>query len=274
MPGVDIFVSIHDMLRHPRIRVLQLARKQITPDTWTATDVCSGFWRFYCNREAGAAIRLANRQEHQIDPGVMYIIPAWLHFSCVCRKPVDHSYAHAEVVGLPGPLVRTVFASPMPLDADHGNALREAVARPSGLVRTMAVAGAVHAGVQAAIEALPATARARLERACLGDERLDAVCDYIDLHLAEPLDNQRLAWIAGCTADHLGRLFRARFAQSPAAWVRERRVARAAELLLAGDDSIESIATACGFNNRYHFTRVFSEHLGRPPAAYRRDQHV
>ena len=50
----------------------------------------------------------------------------------------------------------------------------------------------------------------------------------------------------------------------------ERRVAWAARRLAFGDESIDAIALGAGFANRNYFTRVFTRHLGVPPAAYRR----
>ena len=38
------------------------------------------------------------------------------------------------------------------------------------------------------------------------------------------------------------------------------------------DQSIEEIAQHCGFANRYHFTRVFSQRMDCPPARYRSDR--
>ena len=33
--------------------------------------------------------------------------------------------------------------------------------------------------------------------------------------------------------------------------------------------SIDEIADRCGFANRYYFSRVFAQRMGRPPARYR-----
>jgi hypothetical protein len=48
--------------------------------------------------------------------------------------------------------------------------------------------------------------------------------------------------------------------------------AAAADALVSTQHSIEEIAQSCGFANRYHFTRVFSQRMGCPPARYRSDR--
>jgi len=56
---------------------------------------------------------------------------------------------------------------------------------------------------------------------------------------------------------------------SATGYVRERRIARAAELLLTSAWDLERIASASGFPNRHYLSRVFRQRMGLPPAAYR-----
>ena len=51
---------------------------------------------------------------------------------------------------------------------------------------------------------------------------------------------------------------------------RRQRVERACVLLHATGNSIEQIAEATGFCDRYHFTRVFTRLRGVSPAAFRK----
>ncbi|MGJ7519755.1 helix-turn-helix domain-containing protein [Variovorax sp. LT1P1] len=47
-------------------------------------------------------------------------------------------------------------------------------------------------------------------------------------------------------------------------------MARARELLRASDLPLAEVATACGFADQSHFTRVFSRAEGAPPGHWRR----
>ena len=82
-------------------------------------------------------------------------------------------------------------------------------------------------------------------------------------------DIRRVAAAVGLSPGHLRALFRTTLGQTPAAWLRERRVAAAAERLMSTDEPIDALATACGFADRFHFSRVFARLLGCGPAAYR-----
>jgi AraC-like DNA-binding protein len=46
------------------------------------------------------------------------------------------------------------------------------------------------------------------------------------------------------------------------------RIARAAELLSAGDQTVQEVSQALGFSNPFHFSRLFKSILGRSPRRY------
>ena len=58
--------------------------------------------------------------------------------------------------------------------------------------------------------------------------------------------------------------------RSPRTYMEERRVERAARRLIESDRKIIEIAEAEGFDDPYHFSRVFKRVMGSSPRAYRR----
>ncbi len=58
--------------------------------------------------------------------------------------------------------------------------------------------------------------------------------------------------------------------RTPHRWLLEQRVYRAKELLLRSRPIVD-IALECGFADQSHFTRVFTNIVGAPPATWRRD---
>ncbi len=58
--------------------------------------------------------------------------------------------------------------------------------------------------------------------------------------------------------------------QSPARYIRLVRLQKAKELLEAGELAIGDIALRTGFQSQSHFTRIFTEHYGVRPSAFRR----
>jgi AraC-like DNA-binding protein len=66
--------------------------------------------------------------------------------------------------------------------------------------------------------------------------------------------------------------FRQTIGQTPHQWMLAQRVQRARELLTSSQTPLAEIATACGFADQSHFTRVFSRATGLPPAQWRRSR--
>ena len=99
-------------------------------------------------------------------------------------------------------------------------------------------------------------------------EAVARIKDYLMAHLAEPTDFQTLAVEAGLSAWHLIRVFRKATGLTPHAWLVDRRVHHARELLRAGE-SPSHIAVQCGFADQAHLTRSFKARLGVTPGQYR-----
>ncbi len=93
--------------------------------------------------------------------------------------------------------------------------------------------------------------------------------EYIDTHLAETLELQTLAALAGLGVCSFSRRFRATFGCPPYAYVSECRVTRAKRLLADPRRPLKQIAIDCGFADQAHLTRVFKSRLGITPGALR-----
>ena len=76
------------------------------------------------------------------------------------------------------------------------------------------------------------------------------------------------------TPFQLSRRFRAEFGMSPALYRTTLRIRYARELLLGTTWTTERIAEACGFENAFYFSRVFSRQTGQPPREFRTNNRV
>lgn len=65
--------------------------------------------------------------------------------------------------------------------------------------------------------------------------------------------------------------FRETTGQTPHQWLIAQRIERAQALLMDFERPLVEVATACGFADQSHFTRVFSQYTGKPPGAWRRE---
>jgi AraC-like DNA-binding protein len=103
-----------------------------------------------------------------------------------------------------------------------------------------------------------------------GDETRAAIATaYVNTHLDQPLNLDGLATAAHLSPVYFAALFRRQTGQSPMAYVRQRRMEVARAHLAASDDSIENIARRVGFDDPFHFSRVFRRIVGVAPSAYR-----
>ena len=119
-------------------------------------------------------------------------------------------------------------------------------------------------------------ARGRLIRGAkpssLSSDRMRLVKDYIEANLSAPLQLAELSAIAGLSRLHFARQFKLSTGLSPYAYILERRIERAQQLLAHGAGSIVEIALQLGFGSQGHFTTVFRKRVGFTPAAWRKNR--
>jgi len=71
----------------------------------------------------------------------------------------------------------------------------------------------------------------------------------------------------GYSADHLRRLFAARYGMGPLHYRNERRMAMAADLVANGGLELRAIAERLGFHQVSHFCASYRTHFGTSPGA-------
>jgi AraC-like DNA-binding protein len=94
--------------------------------------------------------------------------------------------------------------------------------------------------------------------------------DHADRHYTEPLDLAALAAIAGLSKWHFQRLFTATYGRSPAAYLSERRIERAQDLLRATNLTVTEVCHAVGFSSLGSFSTRFRELVGETPSDFQR----
>ncbi len=101
------------------------------------------------------------------------------------------------------------------------------------------------------------------------DERILRVIDYVDAHLTEPLDVQRLADVVHLSASRLTHLFTDQLQVSPQRYVERQRMTLAQQLLDLTHSAIADIAREVGFADPLYFSQRFRRFAGVSPTAYR-----
>lgn len=273
-------VSIPDLAQHggdrecrlqlhpvPPIELLHVGSEPVSFH-WHRVRMRNPFWRLYLVDRPGIALTYTGgRLAYATDR--ITVIPAWMDFTFHVVPQVGHTFIHFLTPTLPSTVVERCFPKPFSLDDRR---LTRALA---DLGRTLAFS-ADHGGLVLAAHALATSALCQI--LALGDPhllfpravgRLAPVLERIEAELARPLTVSALAATIAVGPERLSRLFRAELGTSPAQYLSERRVARAADALLRSDMDLPTIARRCGFPNRAYFTRCFTQRMGTPPARYR-----
>lgn len=99
---------------------------------------------------------------------------------------------------------------------------------------------------------------------------LAAACRVIDANLADLPGLAEIARAAGTYRERLNALFNERLGRSVFEHVRERRHARAVQLLRETDLDVGAVAALVGFKNARNFSTAFRERNGMAPLAWRR----
>lgn len=100
--------------------------------------------------------------------------------------------------------------------------------------------------------------------------KLAPVFHFVDANLHLPLTRPELAARAGLAASRFHQVFLAAVGEAPMAWVRRRRLARAAELLAGTTLGMAAIAGRVGLCDAYHLNKRFRAAYGMPPTRFRK----
>lgn len=97
---------------------------------------------------------------------------------------------------------------------------------------------------------------------------LRAARDHADRSFTEPLDLAQLAAVARLSKFHFQRLFTATYGMSPAAYVSQRRIERAQDMLRATNLTVTEVCHAVGFSSLGSFSTRFREVVGESPSEF------
>jgi len=247
---------------------------------WNHPDLRAPFWRLYCNDGDGPYLLLTPTGEgFPLCAGAVYLIPTGVAFGSRAPCEVGHFFVHFDVLGIPPVARQALFPRPLrvpdsprlsdsvsALRGMHYGAQRDAASTVPLRLRLTAL---IYEALASVLAAIPDTDRARWLPVSAEAGAVRPALDFIAGHLAERLSVTQLAALCYLSEDYFIRRFRECMGQTPTQYIREQRVAEAARRLAFTDHSIDRIAEETGFGSRHYFTRVFQQHVGRTPAAYR-----
>ncbi|WP_190014065.1 GlxA family transcriptional regulator [Streptomyces lucensis] len=99
--------------------------------------------------------------------------------------------------------------------------------------------------------------------------RMDELRRHVTQNVTAPLTVADLAAHAHVSERQLTRLFKTELGTTPASYIESARVESARNRLESTDDTLERVASACGFNTVDTLIRAFRRKLGTTPTEYR-----
>lgn len=102
----------------------------------------------------------------------------------------------------------------------------------------------------------------------LSDEKIASVLSYIQAHLGEDLSCSTLAAHLYISRSSFQHRFKQSTGYSPHAYIRLKRLLRAAELLAEGTPAIQ-VGKMCGYTDHSAFCHAFTRQYGVPPSLFR-----
>lgn len=103
-------------------------------------------------------------------------------------------------------------------------------------------------------------------------ENIKAAIEYIEAHLAEKLDLDRIAGASHYSKYYLHRTFTSTTGLTIHEYVQRRRLTEAAKLLVFSDKPILDIALMAGYESQQAFTGIFTAMYKLPPNKYREQE--
>jgi AraC family transcriptional regulator of arabinose operon len=100
-------------------------------------------------------------------------------------------------------------------------------------------------------------------------DRQSMILKYIEDNLDKKISVEDVAREVYLHPNYFIKYFKKSFGISPARYINKRKIELACEMLGKGEQNISETALMLGYNDIYHFSKVFKKHTGFSPSYYR-----
>ena len=266
--------------------LLNVARVLHVAD-WNWKSVNSPFARIYMV-ESGSAKVILPDGAHKIEPGFLYLVPAFVTHSYENDSTFVLYYLHIydeqnifdrlsfpfEVAAseLDNMLIRHLLSinpgrelkRSDPVTYDNHPTLMQSISRNEqfpfySVIETKGI--------------LLQLLSRFLQKACfkqkIEDSRIDKVVRYIRENINQNITIDKLASISCLTSDHFIRLFKKEMQCTPVQYINQKKIEKAQLMLMFENQSIKEIAYGLSFENISYFYRLFRKMTGMAPSQYK-----
>lgn len=219
------------------------------------------FWILYWNPLPGAVIT-CDGTEFEPDPGTIYLFPPHTFFQGNNYKPFVQFAVHffAEA-----PFDR-VLNKMLTFSADGISELIMELSSKNSKLQNMILLQQI---ILNALSQIPMTAFSPKEKTLL-DPRIKEILQFIRKNPGGRYTVEELCAKVKMSVNNFHRRFVAGTDMTPKQYLLKSRMVYAKTLLLETEMTIDDVATAAGFLDRYHFSKVFKNYFIHPPATFRK----
>ncbi|MDR7132552.1 AraC-like DNA-binding protein [Algoriphagus sp. 4150] len=97
-----------------------------------------------------------------------------------------------------------------------------------------------------------------------------SISEVIETHLYSNLSLDQMAFLAGLSLSTFKREFKKHFHDTPANYIRNKRMKKAADLLIRSSLTVSEISFQTGYEDPSYFSRLFYQKFGMLPSDYRK----
>lgn len=102
------------------------------------------------------------------------------------------------------------------------------------------------------------------------DDRVDDILRHVNDHLERPISNEELSALCHLHPNHFIRFFKERTGQTPAHYIKCRKMDTAKRLLESSDLTVSEIMLRIGFDDISYFSKQFKHFYAMSPREYRK----
>ena len=93
---------------------------------------------------------------------------------------------------------------------------------------------------------------------------------FMKKNLEKSLTLSDIAKSVNYSPSHFGQIFQKKTGSTPLAYFTQMKIQKACQLLDFSDLRIKELASLLGFYDQYHFSKVFTKHIGESPSVYKK----
>ncbi len=234
---------------------------------WTYRNRSSPFWYLWLNETRSAHLEFTGKRI-ELQPEFFVLIPPYTLFStCDEKEDLSQFYIHFQGGSILPHVKREPIVIPFStiIDKPAEKFFDEMRAEDPNAGR---LSIKLYSIVYKVIESIPPEAVLSPGERHM-DERVRLALNYISGNLRRKYLYDEFCRVNHISANNLIRIFKRDIGMTPQQYQLIRRIEEAKNLLSISDESIDEIADATGFADRYHFSKTFKRIAHVTPVAFR-----